>query len=79
MIAAPARAASIEASAISSEVTGKYGLMVGVWIEPVTAQVIITFRPVPAVSFSLFCDAAAPFGEFFILPDRTLFRHSVNQ
>jgi hypothetical protein len=29
--------------AICSGVIGKYGDMLGVWIEPVTAQVIITF------------------------------------
>src|SRR5665213_1862789 len=41
-IAAPASAAPIACAAISSGVTGKCGLMVGVWIEPVTAQVIMT-------------------------------------
>src|SRR6266513_1150492 len=38
-IAAPACAAPIAPSAISSGVTGRCGDMLGVWIEPVTAQV----------------------------------------
>ena len=44
-MAAPASAASIDARAISSGVMGKYGVIVGVWIEPVTAQVMMTLRP----------------------------------
>jgi hypothetical protein len=43
MIAAPAFAAPMAASAISSGVIGRYGDMVGVWIAPVTAQVMMTF------------------------------------
>jgi hypothetical protein len=43
-IAAPASAAPIAASAISSGVTGRWGDMDGVWIEPVTAQVMMTLR-----------------------------------
>src|ERR1700742_2206502 len=42
MIAAPASAALIAASAISSGVTGRFGDIDGVWIAPVTAQVMIT-------------------------------------
>jgi len=34
----------LAASAISSAVTGRCGDIHGVWIEPVTAQVMITFR-----------------------------------
>src|SRR5215472_3416722 len=41
-IAAPASAAAIASRAISSGVSGRYGLIVGVWIEPVTAQVMTT-------------------------------------
>ena len=41
-IAAPAAAAPIACVAISSGVTGRCGLIVGVWIEPVTAQVMMT-------------------------------------
>src|ERR1022692_3958887 len=41
-IAAPALAASIACVAISSGVTGSASDMVGVWIEPVIAQVMIT-------------------------------------
>src|SRR5438105_15785100 len=41
-IAAPASAAAIASRAISSGVSGRCGLIVGVWIEPVTAQVITT-------------------------------------
>ena len=41
-IAAPASAAPIAASAISSGVTGRCGDIDGVWIAPVTAQVMMT-------------------------------------
>lgn len=40
--AAPASAAPIAASAISFDVTGRWGDIDGVWISPVTAQVMIT-------------------------------------
>ena len=43
-MAAPASAAPIAASAISSGVTGRCGDMEGVWIAPVTAQVMMTLR-----------------------------------
>src|SRR5262245_7562998 len=43
-MAAPASAAPIAASAISCAVIGRCGDMVGVWIDPVTAQVMMTFR-----------------------------------
>jgi hypothetical protein len=43
MIAAPAFAAAIDSSATCFGVIGRCGVIVGVWIEPVTAQVIITF------------------------------------
>jgi len=43
-IAAPARAAAIAFSAICSGVIGRCGDIVGVWIDPVTAHVIITLR-----------------------------------
>ena len=42
-IAAPASAAPIAASAISLAVIGRCGDIDGVWIEPVTAQVMMTF------------------------------------
>ena len=42
MIAAPARAASIAAPAISSGVTGRWGDIVGVWMPPVGAHVMMT-------------------------------------
>jgi hypothetical protein len=38
---APASAAAIAASAISSGVTGRCGDIDGVWIEPVAAQVMM--------------------------------------
>src|SRR5919109_3282024 len=41
-IAAPASAAPIALVAISCAVIGRYGVMVGVWIDPVTAQEMIT-------------------------------------
>jgi hypothetical protein len=41
-IAAPASAAPIAASAICSGVIGRCGDMVGVWIAPVIAQVMMT-------------------------------------
>jgi hypothetical protein len=44
MMAAPASAAAMEASAISSAVTDSAGDMDGVWMAPVTAQVMMTFR-----------------------------------
>src|SRR5215469_2787716 len=44
-IAAPASAAAIASLAISSGVRGKCGLIVGVWIDPVTAQVMTTLPP----------------------------------
>jgi hypothetical protein len=56
-MAAPASAAPIAPSAISSGVTGRCGLMDGVWIDPVIAQLMMmlsdavamaaTARPVP--------------------------------
>ena len=42
-IDAPASAAAIASAAIWSGVTGRYGLIVGVCTEPVTAQVMTTF------------------------------------
>src|SRR6056297_712762 len=56
-MAAPASAAPIAASAISAAVTGRCGDMLGVWIPPVTAQVMMTFRA-SAMPFSLVCAAA---------------------
>ena len=41
-MAAPARAAAIASSAICRGVIGRYGLIDGVWIAPVIAQVTIT-------------------------------------
>ncbi len=43
-MAAPASAAPIAASAICWAVTGICGDIEGVWIEPVTAQVMMTLR-----------------------------------
>src|SRR6187402_293484 len=43
-MAAPASAAPIAASAICAGVIGRCGLIVGVWIAPVTAHVTITER-----------------------------------
>ena len=43
MMAAPASNAPTDASAISCAVTGRYGDIDGVWIAPVTAQVMMTF------------------------------------
>src|SRR6266496_4846040 len=57
-IAAPACAAPIAPSAISSGVTGRCGDMLGVWIAPVTAQVMMTLP----------CAAAIP-GLFPLLDD----------
>jgi hypothetical protein len=53
MIAAPAFAAAIDSSATYFGVIGRYGVIVGVWIEPVTAQVIITFLEEVTISRSL--------------------------
>ena len=43
-MAAPAAAASIDCCAMSAGVSGRCGDMLGVWIEPVAAQVMITLR-----------------------------------
>src|SRR5262245_34962670 len=48
-IAAPASAAPMACSAIWSGVTGKASDMVGVWIEPVTAQVMMTLSDFAAI------------------------------
>src|SRR5256885_7051273 len=48
-IAAPAFAAPMAASAISSGVIGRCGDMVGVWIEPVTAHVMMTLPCAAAI------------------------------
>src|SRR3954470_9054493 len=58
--AAPASAAPIAASAISLAVTGIAGDIDGVWIEPVTAQVIMT----------LFLAAIVPPGCLFVFVER---------
>src|SRR5512134_3631525 len=58
-IAAPALAASIDACAISSGVTGRYGDMLGVWIEPVTAQVMMTLPWAAAMGSARFQREAA--------------------
>src|SRR5215510_15983938 len=52
MIAAPAFAAAIDSSAICFGVIGRCGVIVGVWIEPVTAHVFITFLLEPAATFT---------------------------
>jgi hypothetical protein len=41
---APASHAPMAPSAISFGVIGKYGVIDGVWMEPVTAQVMMTLR-----------------------------------
>ncbi len=46
---APAAAAPSAASAISSGVTGRCGDIDGVWIAPVTAQVMMTLRACAAM------------------------------
>src|SRR5687767_8815998 len=51
-MAAPASAASMAACAISSGVTGRWGDMEGVWIAPVTAQVMMTLRGAAMASSS---------------------------
>src|SRR4051812_47684360 len=43
-MAAPASAAAIACSAICAGVIGRYSDMLGVWTEPVTAQVMMTLR-----------------------------------
>ena len=52
MIAAPAFAAAMDSSAICFGVIGRCGVIVGVCIEPVTAQVMITFLDGVAMSCS---------------------------
>src|SRR5512132_2811749 len=53
MIAAPAFHAPIAPSAISAGVIGRYGVIVGVWIAPVTAQVMMTLSRGAAMVVSL--------------------------
>jgi hypothetical protein len=48
-MAAPALAAPSAASAISLAVTGKCGDMLGVWMAPVTAQVMMTLRDIEKI------------------------------
>src|SRR4051812_10922976 len=57
-MAAPASAAATAASAISFGVTGKWGDIDGVWIEPVMAHVMITLRDfaMACSSFRVRCD-----------------------
>src|SRR5690349_17911512 len=55
-IAAPASAAPIAPAAISSGVTGRCGDIDGVWIEPVTAQVMMTLPWAAAMLFLLLLD-----------------------
>src|SRR3954467_8934053 len=73
-MAAPASAASIAASAISCGVTGSAFDIDGVWIAPVTAQVMMTLRAIllsfgsgPALVFRLVCGQRC---EPFIAPLR---------
>jgi hypothetical protein len=49
-MAAPASAAPNADSAISAAVTGRWGDIDGVWIDPVTAQEMMTFRDDTAFS-----------------------------
>src|SRR5690242_19776730 len=55
-IAAPACAAPFAPAAISSGVNGRCGYMVGVWIAPVTAQVMMTLPWAAAMLFLLLLD-----------------------
>src|SRR5688572_1014392 len=58
-IAAPACAAPIAPRAISAGVTGRYGDMLGVWIEPVAAQVMMTLPWAAAIVDSRHIHGAA--------------------
>src|SRR5450432_2326284 len=60
--AAPALAASIACVAISSGVIGKASDMVGVWIEPVIAQVMITLLDFCAMGSGFLRGLVAIFG-----------------
>src|SRR5919198_2667599 len=55
-MAAPASAAPIACSAIWSGVIGSASDMVGVWIAPVTAQVMTTLSEFAAIVLSRFAD-----------------------
>jgi hypothetical protein len=52
---APASAAAIAPSAISLGVMGRYSDMDGVWIDPVTAQVMITLLAMVSSVKFYFC------------------------
>src|SRR5882757_7674523 len=69
--AAPAIAASIDCSAICSGVMGSASDIVGVWAEPVTAQVIITFP----ISVTLL-DARQDLGEHLLAQRAAGQRHA---
>src|SRR5215469_7833855 len=62
---APASAAAMASRATSSGVSGKYGLIVGVWIEPVTAQVMMTllFNGMGVLPEVAFGGSARPCGD----------------
>src|SRR6056297_3241317 len=61
-MAAPASAAPMAAAAISSGVIGRWSDIVGVWIAPVTAQVMITLSGAGMGSFSYFLGGATFLG-----------------
>ena len=51
MMAAPASAAATDCSAISVGVIGRYGDIVGVWMEPVTAHEMMTLSRLATMSW----------------------------
>jgi hypothetical protein len=61
MIEAPASAAAMDCSAISFGVMGRYSDMEGVWMAPVTAQVMMTLvMAFPLFGFCLILPRAGP-------------------
>src|SRR4029078_4116652 len=70
--AAPASAAAVAWSAICCAVTGRCGDIDGVWIEPVTAQVMMTLLALPTVSLPDWCGRSYAFRGRFRKPLVTL-------
>ena len=61
MMEAPASAAAMDCSAISFGVIGRYSDMEGVWMAPVTAQVMMTLvMAFPLFGFCLILPRAGP-------------------
>ncbi len=66
MMEAPASAAAMDCSAISFGVIGRWGDMLGVWIEPVVAQVMMTLPHAAMLNSPVLASQRSSGGTFFI-------------